>query len=75
MICILTDDSVEAAASMTKGAAGCDLPSVSSSHRSDTIVGRPLSIAPNTKVVCSVATLAKVTEDVSVPVEGDLEAT
>lgn len=48
---------------------------MSASLRHESIVVPPLFTAPDMKVVCSIAPLVKVTEYVSIPAEGDLEAT
>lgn len=73
-ICTLKKgDYAEAAAGLKT--AGCDSPLVSGSHCPDASRGLPLSTAPDTKIACATAPLAKVAGDVSVLAEGDLEAT
>lgn len=63
---ILTGGSVDTTSSVAMGAAGRDLPSVFGSHCSDDMFGAPPPAACDIKVVCLVAPLPKVGEDVSI---------
>lgn len=60
---------------MTRKNTGCDPLSAFGSHRSNVIVFPQLSTALDTEVFCATARLVKLTENVSVPDEGDLKTT